>query len=165
MKELLARNWKSAVSEVFASIVGTLGIVFAISIILTFQASAATVSSPFWEYFKDGQLGLSILSLSGVIFIALRRHGRLSELISVLLYVFLIIPIMMTAVVIGINPGFKENVLGSGNVLLLWFIFLGLHLLWFFVLVLEPVVPTAQEAGQEEEDRVSRIKSGAINRG
>jgi hypothetical protein len=165
MKQLLAQNWKSAVSEVIASVVGTVGIIWTISLILSLQSGSREVSDLFSTYFSGGQLGLPILALSGVIFIALRRHGRLNAIVSLLLYVFLILPIITTSFLVGINPGFKEKMLGSGNLQLLWAIFFGLHFLWFLILILEPAVLSAQEAGREQEGRVNKIKAGAEGRG
>jgi hypothetical protein len=39
-----------------------------------------------------------------------------------------------------------------------------LHLLWFFILLLEPTLPNAQEAGEKQQERVSKIKPQALTR-
>lgn len=129
MKDLLLANWKYALSEVLASIIGTLGIVLAIAFILSRQADGITIGASFAQYFTGGQIGLPILSLSGIIFIALRKHGPLNPIMSVLLYVFLLGPIITTAFIIGLNPGFQINILSQSNLSLLWWLFFSLHAL------------------------------------
>jgi len=161
---LLTQNWKDAFSEVLASIIGTIGIVFVIASIISRQDVGGDVGAAFLGYFSGGQIGLPALALSGIIFIALRRHGRLSSLVSVLLYLFLIIPIICAAVIVGMNPGFKTAVLSDDNLKLLWLIFFWLNLLWLAVLLLQPVVPSPQEAGEGEQQRVQNIKAGAADR-
>lgn len=164
MKTLLQNNWGSAFSEVFASIVGTLGIIVVISFILSLQADASNLQSTFSVYFSGGQLGLPILSLSGIIFIALRNHGPLHPITSLLLYILFLIPIIATAFMIGLNPGFQAAQLHSANLTLLWVFFIGLHVLWLLILLLEPTVPSAQEAAEAQESRVNKIKGGASGR-
>ncbi|WP_421871854.1 hypothetical protein [Nitratireductor rhodophyticola] len=164
MKDLLLANWKYALSEVLASIIGTLGIVLAIAFILSRQTDGTTIDASFVQYFTGGQIGLPILSLSGIIFMALRKHGPLNPIVSVSLYVFLLGPIIITAFIIGLNPGFQTNVLSQSNLSLLWWLFFSLHVLWFVILILEPALPTAQEAGKEQDDRVNKIKAGAAGR-
>lgn len=164
MKEAVSRNWKNAVTEVAASLIGTLGIVFLISGVLSQQQSAASLASTFEAYFSGGQIGLGILSLSGVVFIAVLRHGTMSRLTSVVLYVVLFLPVIVAAFIVGLNPGFQQGGLGRSNLTTLWWVYFGLHFLWFLLLLLEPVVPTAQAAGKEEDGRVKQIKARAAGR-
>ena len=164
MKDVLILNLSKALSVVVASIVGTLGIIFLIAFIVSQQSEDLTTTAAFAQYFHGGQIGLPILSLSGIIFIALRTHGRLHPLISVLLYVFFFGPIIATAFIIGLNPGFHTNVLSPSNLWLLWSFYIIFHLLWFIILVLEPTVPSAQDAAQAQEGRVEKIKIGATDR-
>ena len=164
MKDLLAENWKNALSEVLASLVGTVGIVLAISTIVAAQGSFGGVAGAFSSYFQSGQLGLPILSISGIVFIALRRHGPHNALVSVILYIFLILPIIITSVVVGMNPGFQDSVLKGPTISLLWWMFVLLHVVWLVVLILQPTVPTPEETGREESARVNNIKRGAAGR-
>ena len=164
MKERLAKNFKTALPEVVASLIGTLGVVFIISFILSQQADGETLANTFEQYFKGGQIGLSILAVSGIIFIALGRHRPLNQFISLGLYAVLLVPMMATAFVIGLNPGFQENVLKDANLQFLWVVYLGFHVLWFLILLLAPEIPSAQEVGQQQEERVNRIKAGAVGR-
>lgn len=164
MIDLLTKNWKKALSEVLASVFGTLGIIILIALVVSLQSDERSIVTSFFEYFRGGQLGLPILALSGIIFIALRRHGRLQPLWSVAIYIFYVGPIVATAIIIGLNPGFKTKLLTDSNLLLLWAFYWILHLVWFLVLALEPTVPTVQEAAEAQEDRVNRIRLGASSR-
>ena len=164
MKDVLIRNWGKALSLVLASIVGTLGVVFLISLIVSLQSADLTTTAAFTKYFEGGQIGLPILSLSGIIFITLLRHGRLHPLLSLFLYVLLFAPIIATAFIVGLNPGFRAGELTSSNLYLLWSFYSILLLLWLAVLILEPIVPSPQEAAEAQEDRVNKIKSGAADR-
>ena len=164
MKDVLIKNSGRALSIVLASILGTLGVVLLIALVVSQQSDNMTTTSAFIEYFRGGQIGLPILSLSGIIFIALRRYGRLHSLMSLILYVFLFGPIIATAFIVGLNPGFQVDILTPSNLLLLWLFYFGLHLLWFLILILEPTVPTAQEAAEAQEGRVNKIKVGAVGR-
>lgn len=71
---------------------------------------------------------------------------------------------VITAFLIGLNPGFSPNGLSTDVLGWLWKIFFGIHALWFFILLLEPTIPNAQEAGQAQEKRVNDIKSRAADR-
>ena len=74
-------------------------------------------------------------------FLALRRHGKLNAIMSIILYLCFVVPIVATAFLIGLNPGFEKEVLTDTNVSLLWKFYFGLHLLWFFFLALQPNNP------------------------
>ena len=165
MRHLLARNWKDAISEVLASLIGTVGVTALISFVLSLQSSAAGLAAIFGSYFSAGQLGLPILALSGVIFIALRRHGEVNPLVAVGLYIVLVLPTIVTAFVVGMNPGFRLDVLSSSTVSVLWALFMLLHALWLTILLLRPALPSPQEADEEEAERVDGIKRRASDRG
>ena len=164
MKAVLIRNWGRALSLVLASIVGTLGVVYLISVAVSLQSDELTTTVVFSKYFDGGQIGLPILSLSGIIFITLLRHGRPHPILSFFLYVWLFCPIIATAIFVGFNPGFQAGQLTSSSLYLLWSFYFALLLLWFLILILEPTVPSAQEAAEAQEGRVNKIKSGAAGR-
>jgi len=165
MLDSLIKNWKEALTEVLASLIGTLGIVFVIAFILSGQIEGGKVLSSFNRYFNEGQIGLSVLSISGVMFLALRRHGKLNAIMSIILYLCFVVPIVATAFLIGLNPGFEKEVLTDTNVSLLWKFYFGLHLLWFFFLALQPIIPSSEEAGAAEKNRVNDIAKRAAEIG
>ncbi len=162
--DVLKRNWKNAVSEVALSLLGTVGVVLAVACVVAFQSMAPDVFKSFLSYFDGGQLSLSILALSGIVFLAIRRHGKINQLISIVLYIFFFGPAFVAAVMVGLNPGFKSGTLSSTNLLVLWSGYVILHVVWLFTLLLEPIIPTAEEAGKEEDDRVKGIKGRAADR-
>jgi hypothetical protein len=161
----LTKNWKEALTEVLASLIGTLGLVFVIAFILSGQIEEGKIASSFYRYFNEGQIGLSVLSISGVMFLALRKHGKLSAIMSIILYLCFIVPIVATAFLIGLNPGFEKDVLTGTNVSLLWKFYFGLHLLWFLILAFRPIIPSSEEAGAAENKRVSNIAKKAAEIG
>ena len=136
-----------------------------IAFVVSEQRVDLDTSASFAQYFRAGQISLPILSLSGIIFVALlRRTDALSPILAVVLYVIFIGPIIATAFIIGLNPGFHQDVLTPSNVSLLWAFYWVLHGLWFLILVLEPEVPSAQEVAVEQQSRVNEIKAGAAGR-
>lgn len=148
-----------------ASIAGTLGVVFLIAFVVSQQRNDLSVSASFSQYFHAGQVSLPILSLSGIIFVALfRRYSALSPLLAMILYVVFLGPIIATAFIVGLNPGFQDNVLAPSNLLLLWLFYWIFHMLWFLILLLEPAVPSAREAAVAQDTRVNEIKAGAAGR-
>lgn len=165
MKERLQKNGWKAFSEVALSIAGTIGIVLLISCILSLQSESSKIGSVFGKYFSGGQIGLSVLSLSGIILMVLLRHGPIHQAVSVLLYLIFVFPLLATALIVGLNPGFLEGKLSTGNLWVLWIIYFCMHILWFAILFLEPTVPSAQAAGKAEQDRVNDIKGKADARG
>ncbi len=76
----------------------------------------------------------------------------------------LLMPIVATSVIIGFNPGFGKGGLTDTSLTILWIIYAFIHILWLIFIVRSPTVPNAQEAGAEQEDRVSGIKQRAANR-
>ena len=160
MIESVIRNWKDSLTEVTASLIGTLGIVLVIAFILSGQ-DTEDVSTSFFRYFNEGQIGLSSLAVSGVMFLSLRKHGKINSLVSMLLYAFFIIPILATAFIIGLNPGFEKNVLVDVNVSRLWMFYFWLHFLWFLIRVFEPAIPSGEVAGAKENERVKSIADRA----
>ena len=162
---LVKANWADALADVGASIAGTLGVVFLIAFVVSEQRIDLDAGGSFAQYFRAGQISLPILSLSGIIFVALlRRKGTLSPILAVALYVVFVGPIIATAFIIGLNPGFHPDVLTPSNVSLLWAFYWVLHGLWFLILVLEPGVRSAQEVAVEQQNRVDKIKPGAAGR-
>ena len=163
MRERVKKNWPMALAEVGISVVGTLGVVFLIAFIVSLQPDSLTASESFATYFQGGQISLPILSYSGIIFLALfRRQGNTpNPVVAWWLYVVYLGPIIATAIIIGLNPGFKPDVLGDGNLTFLWVLYAALHVLWFLVLVFKPTVPSAQEAGRTQADRVRNMIAGA----
>jgi hypothetical protein len=165
MIESVRQNWKVALTEVLASVLGTLGIVFVIALILSGQTGSGNVWQAFYRYFNEGQIGLSVLSISGVMFVALRKHGKMNPITSILLYVLFVVPVLATSFIIGLNPGFEKDVLKEINISRLWFFYIWLHLLWFIILALEPSIPTGEETGAAEDKRVKRIPEKAAQIG
>ena len=161
MIETVINNWKDALTEVLASFLGTLGIVFVIALVLSGQTGSGDVWPSFYRYFNEGQIGLSVLSISGVMFLALRKHGKMNSIASIALYILFVVPVLATSFIIGLNPGFEKGVLKEVNVSRLWGFYLWLHLLWFFILALEPSIPSGEEAGAAEDKRVKSIAEKA----
>ncbi|MBC7286363.1 hypothetical protein [Hoeflea sp.] len=164
MKDLLQNNWGKALGEVAASIVGALGFIWLVALALSGQNPDISTIQSFSRYFEGGQISLSILSVSGVAFIALLRHRQTHYILGVILLIILIGPIVATSIFVGMNPGFEPGGLSATILSWLWWMFFGLHLLWFLILLLEPALPNAQEAGEAQEKRVSKIKTGAAGR-
>ena len=163
--EVLSKNWPRALGEVLASIIGSLGFVFLIAFVLSMQIPEMSSGTVFARYFSGGQLGLSILSVSGVTFIALLRHRATHQILAVVLLVVLVGPIAGTSFIVGLNPGFQPEMLSKNLLKLLWVLFIAIHFIWLVILLLEPNLPTAQEAGEAQEKRISMIKQGASRRG
>lgn len=164
MLDLLQKNWGRALGEVSASMLGALGGIFLVALALSGQNASPSLSDTFFRYFSGGQIGLTILSVGGVTFIALLRHKPAHPLLAVLLYALLFGPMVITSILIGLNPGFTPDGLSAVVLEWLWWIFFGLHTLWFFILLLEPTIPNAQQAGEAQEKRVRDIKLRAQDR-
>jgi hypothetical protein len=147
------------------SLLGTIGIVLIVAIVVAAQMKKPDVFVTFGGYFDGGQLSLPILALSGIVFLAVRRHGPIHQVITVVLYVFFFGPIIAAALMVGVNPGFKPSALSLTNLTILWWSYFILHVVWLITLLLEPVLPTAEEAARQEDDRVSKIKERAAGRG
>ena len=165
MKERIKKNWGNAIAEVGVSIAGTLGVVYLIALIFSQQANGATVGVTFTSYFEGGQISLPILSLAGLIFIALfRRHRRPHPVLAWVLFSIFVLPIIATAFMIGLNPGFQAGALGPTNLVTLWLVYGAFHILWFSVLILEPIPPSMEEVSKAQDERVNKIKLGASER-
>ena len=80
------------------------------------------------------------------------------------LFVIFLLPVIATAFMIGLNPGFEAGGLGPANLNILWLVYAAFHALWFSVLVFERVVPSVEEASKAQERRVRGIKTGASRR-
>jgi hypothetical protein len=165
MLDSLLKNWKDALTEVLASLLGTLGIVLLIAFVLSGQSNEAETSSAFSRYFSGGQIGLSVLAVSGLMFLALRKHGSMSSITSIAIYILFLGPVFATAFIVGLNPGFEKSVLSEINLSRLWFFYFWLHILWFFILLLEPIILSGEEAGAAEKKRVSGIAVKAAQLG
>jgi hypothetical protein len=165
MIESAKKNWKDALTEVLASLLGTLGIVFVIALILSGQTGNGDIWPAFFRYFNEGQIGLSVLSISGVMFLALRKHGKMNSIVSISLYALFVVPVLATSFIIGLNPGFEKDILKEVNVSRLWGFYFWLHLLWFLILALEPSIPTGDESCAAEDKRVKSIADKAAQIG
>lgn len=165
MIESVIKNWKDALTQVLASILGTLGIIFVIALIISGQNSSNSIWPEFHRYFNEGQIGLSILSISGIIFLAMRKYGKMSQIVSVLVYILFFGPVIATSFIIGLNPGFEKGIIKEANLFLLWCFYFALHLLWLCILVFEPNIPSGEEAGAAEDRRVKSIAEKAAQIG
>lgn len=163
---LVKANIAKALTEVGASIAGTLGVVYLIAFFVAEQEIDLDASASFDQYFSAGQIGLPILSLSGIIFVALiRRKGAPSDVLAFILYLVFVGPIIATSIIIGLNPWFRPDEMTPTILRWLWAFYWILHGLWFLVLVSEPIVPSAQEVAVAQESRVNEIKAGAAGHG
>ena len=160
----MIRNFKDGVAEIILSVAGSVGAVFLISALLAANDDQLTPSVEFLKYFEGGQVGLTILAVSGAAFGALLRHPQKDKLASVIMGIVLLIPIVATSFIVGMNPGFVRGGLSNTLLTTLWWLFVGIHILWFIFILRSPTVPNAQEAGAEQDDRVSSIKQRASNR-
>ena len=165
MIDRIKKNWGDALAEVGVSVAGTLGVVFLIALIFSQQTSGLTIGASFGQYFQGGQISLPILSLSGIIFLTMfRKHGRPHPVLAWALFSIFFLPVIGTAFMMGLNPGFEAGGLGPTNLLALWSVYGAFHLLWFSVLIFEPIARSQEEAGEEQEERIKRIKAGAAQR-
>lgn len=161
MMGLIQKNSDGAISTVFYSVIGSIGLVYLISMIVAYQPQGGNQPFEiFKDYFIGGQIGLTILSISGAIFAALLHRPPMPKWLSGLLYALFFVPVILTGIIIGLNPGFAPGGLGVNNLWLLWTFFVILHVLWFILLLVEPEIKSAQEAGKEEKDRVTGIIEG-----
>lgn len=147
------------------SVIGTLGLVALISGVLSLQTEDKTLGAIFATYFSGGQIGLSVLSMAGVMLMVLLRHGPVPHIVSVGLYLIFIFPLFAAAFIVGINPGFVSGKLNPNNIFILWVVYFWFHVLWFIVLGLEPVIPTPEKAGETEGNRVKSIAEKAAQIG
>lgn len=85
----------------------------------------------------------------------------MNSIVSILLYALFIVPVLATAFIIGLNPGFEKHILREVNVSRLWMFYLWLHFLWFFFLALKPNILSGEEAGAAENKRVAGIAKRA----
>lgn len=164
MGEPLIKNLKDGFAEIALSAAGSIGAVWLISALLAANDNTLKTGAAFGQYFEGGQVGLTILAVSGAAFGALLRHPQKDKLGSVIMGLILLIPIIATSVIIGFNPGFIKGGLTDTLLTTLWTLYAFIHLLWFIFIVSSPTVPNAQEAGAEQEDRVASIKRRAANR-
>lgn len=157
MIERLRKNWWKAVAEVSVSVVGSVGIVFIISWVIALGPQNATAWSVFTSYFDGGQIGLSILSLSGAIYLMLNRIGRTHESLTILIYIAFFLPVIVAAIILGSNPGFDPTKIGAGQLITLAILYVIVHVVWFVLLLSQPALPTPQQSGEKQEDRVKSM--------
>lgn len=165
MLDSLSKNWKGALTEVLASLLGTLGIVLIIAFVLSGQSDETATLSAFFRYFSGGQIGLSVLAVSGLMFLALRKHGSMSAIASIAIYILFLGPVLATAFIVGLNPGFEGLVLSEINLSRLWIFYFWLHFLWLLILLLAPTIPSGEAAAAAERKRVKSIAEKAAQLG
>ncbi|MBO9440242.1 hypothetical protein HKX23_17220 [Sulfitobacter sp. KE29] len=155
---------KDGFAEIALSIAGSIGVVGLISALLAANDDKLKAGTAFAGYFEGGQVGLTILAVSGAAFGALLRHPQKDKLGSFIMGIILLAPIIATSLIIGLNPGFVTGGLTDTVLLILWCLYALIHLIWFIFIVRSPTVPNAQEAGRVEINRVSTMKERASNR-
>lgn len=161
----LWQRFKDGMAEVILSLAGSVGVVWAISLAQALDEQELTTGSVFNSYFEGGQMGLTVLAVAGAAFGTLLRLPKGDRLWSVLTVIILLAPIVVTAFIIGDNPGFSPRELSDGTLRLLWFCFALVHLMWLiFIMRKPPEIPNAQEAGEEQSMRVGGVKGRAAER-
>ena len=164
MGESLIRNIKDGFAEIMLSVAGSIGAVGLISALIAANDDNLTAGAEFGKYFEGGQVGLSILAVSGAAFGALLRHPQKGKLGSITMGIILLIPIIATSLIIGMNPGFIKGGLTETLLKTLWGLYGFIHILWFIFIIRSPTVPNVQEAGEDQENRVNDIKKKASDR-
>ena len=158
-----ARNWGSAFSQVALSILGTLGTLALISALI--QSSTQPFLDVFTGYFAGGEIGLSILALSGAVSISLlSEHSSLPKGVSVLVYGLFFLPLFGVAFIIGTNPGFADQGVSGRQLTYLWGVYALSHMIWFFLLLLEPRPPNEERQQKQQSQRVQDILEEARRR-
>lgn len=170
-------NWKKAFDEVGASMFGSIGFVWCISYVLSRDAGDKTTWDVFKSYFDGGELSLSILSLSGVLYLLLARDKQAKQAASdgttpvktrgIGSFLVFFGPILIATVVIGLNPGFEPKNMGPEKLWLLAFLYVFVHLVWLYTLVFQPVpaaIPTPEHAATEQVTRTGGIEGRAQGR-
>ena len=157
MNERVKKNWWKAVSEVGVSIIGSVGVVLGISWLIALSPHSASGWSVFGSYFDGGEIGLSILSLSGAIYIMLNRVGQIHEGFAIPIYLACFAPVIIAAFIVGSNPGFDPLKISTGQLVVLAILYIVVHLFWFLLLLWQPVLQTPEESGEEQEKRVKGI--------
>lgn len=161
---VLWQRFKEGIAEILLSLAGSIGAVWLISALLALDDRSLTTNQAFHSYFEGGQVGLTILAVSGATFGALLRHPGRDRLWSVVIILILFVPIVGTSFIIGRNPGFTPGNLSAGTLELLWWFYVSIHILWLIFIIRKPNIPNAQQAGEQEKERVGGVKGRAIGR-
>jgi hypothetical protein len=165
MKEKLKKNGWKAVSEVGVSVIGSIGIVFGISWLIALGPHSEPAMRVFASYFDGGEIGLSVLSLSGAIYLMLNRIGQTHESLAIPIYLACFAPVIVAAFIVGSNPGFDPVKIGTGQLVVLGILYITVHLFWFLLLLSQPVLQTPEESGEAQESRVKGIAERAAQHG
>jgi len=161
----LWQRFKDGMAEVILSLAGSVGVVWAISAVQALDQQELTVGGVFSSYFEGGQMGLTVLAVAGAAFGTLLRLPMGDRLLSALIALLLLAPIVITAFIIGDNPGFASDKLSDGKFWLLWVFFIFVHFMWLvFIIRKPPDIPNAQEVGKEESKRVGGVKERSAGR-
>lgn len=161
MKERVKKNLWKAISEVGVSIIGSIGIVFCISWLIALGPKSASGWVVFASYFDGGEIGLSILSLSGAIYLMLNRLGQTHEGLAIPIYLACFAPVIIAAFIVGTNPGFDPVKISVAQLVVLGILYFAVHLFWFLLLLSQPVLQSPEESGQAQEDRVAKMMAEA----
>ena len=166
MKQRLKHHLWKAVSEVGVSIIGSVGIIFVVSWLISLGPQPKSGWVVFASYFDGGEIGLSIFSLSGVIYLLISRLERKHEGLNLVAFVFLFAPVLIVAFVVGQNPGFEPTKIGTGQLITLWSLYALVHVVWFVLLLVQPLplIPTPEAASKEQQKRTGGIEQRAQNR-
>lgn len=166
MPERIKQNWKNAATEVGTSIVGSIGLLILISFVISLDDNTKTAWGVFASYFDGGELGLSILSLSGVIYILLMKYREGHEDQSrkkdkegqgFWSYILFFAPVILAAFIVGNNPGFDPSKIGSGKLMFLSVLYVLVHLVWLYLLLTKPILSSPEEIGTREDKNVDDI--------
>jgi len=107
----------------------------------------------FVSYFKSGELVLPIFAVVGsLLFLTFTRFGRMSSLRGLVMVLVIFGSLLTTALVLGDNPGF-ENDLETRILSLLWVIYLMVNAAWVFLLWISRSPPPAPLPGAEQEQK------------
>jgi len=161
MKEHFKQNGWRAVSEVGVSVICSIGIVFIISWLIAIGPERGSGWAVFTSYFDGGEIGLSVLSLSGFSFLMLIRIGKAHEDLAIPIYLGCFAPVIIAAFIVGLNPGFDPVKIGTGQLIVLAFLYTFVHLFWFVLLLWQPVLQTPEESGVAQASRVEGISRRA----
>lgn len=168
MTDLWQKKSIAIASEVLVSIAGIPGVVALTAFFRSLQNAEVAFVAAFLEYFAGGQLSLSILYVSGIVFLALLQYWPKNtfwyQLFTVVFHIFLFFSIIFAAISIGTNPGFQPGDLSESVLGALWILFASLYVLWIVILIVKPKVPGVNETGEAQQERVRKIKFRAASR-
>ena len=165
MKEKLKKNGWKAVSEVGVSVIGSIGIIYGISLLIALGPQNQSSWAVFSSYFNGGQIGLSVLSLSGAIYLILNRIGQTHEGLAIPIYLACFAPVIVAAFIVGSNPGFDPLKISTAQLVVLAILYIVVHLFWFLLLLSQPVLQSPEKAGEAQETRVEGIAARAAQIG